>query len=153
MMTCQLHSTNHRLSFVTYGDIHALLSDSLEAAHDILLHLHELRELLGQVRAEGATGIATKGVSWETSARALQTIELHELFTAVCRKGRRCVVVGGFTHRNCSFRRIDRTWLRTAAGEHSGNAILVSNFGVLSCVAPRRTWSWEAVGALVWRIE
>jgi hypothetical protein len=47
----------------TYGDIHALLSDSLEAAHDILLHLHKLRELLGQVRAEGATGIATKGVS------------------------------------------------------------------------------------------
>lgn len=49
--------------FKTYSDIHALLGNGLEAAHNILLHLDELGKLLGQVRAEGATGIAAKGVA------------------------------------------------------------------------------------------
>ncbi len=47
----------------TYGDVHALLGDSLEAAHNILLHLDELGELLGQVGAKCTTGIAAKGVA------------------------------------------------------------------------------------------
>ena len=47
----------------TYGDIHALLGDSLETAHDVLLHLDELRKLLGQVGAESATGVATESMA------------------------------------------------------------------------------------------
>lgn len=49
----------------TYGDIHALLGNSLETAHDVLLHLDELRKLLGQIGTESATGVATEGMAWK----------------------------------------------------------------------------------------
>ena len=48
---------------MTYSDIHALLGDGLQASHNVLLHLHELGKLLGQVRAEGTTGIAAQGMA------------------------------------------------------------------------------------------
>lgn len=48
---------------MTYSDIHALLGDSLEAAHDVLLHLDELGELLGQIRAKGTTGVAAESMA------------------------------------------------------------------------------------------
>lgn len=47
----------------TYGDIHALLGDSLQASHHVLLHLDELSELLGQIGAESTTGIAAQGMA------------------------------------------------------------------------------------------
>lgn len=47
----------------TYSNVHALLGDSLETAHDVLLHLDELRKFFGQVGAEGATGVAAEGMA------------------------------------------------------------------------------------------
>ena len=47
----------------TYSNFHSLSSDKLHAAHDILLHLHELGELLGQVWAKGASGRFAEGMS------------------------------------------------------------------------------------------
>lgn len=38
----------------TYSDFHALFSHRFETAHDVLLHLHQLRQLLSQIRAESA---------------------------------------------------------------------------------------------------
>lgn len=38
---------------ITYCNLHALSSDQLHGAHDVLLHLHQLRELLREVWAEG----------------------------------------------------------------------------------------------------
>jgi hypothetical protein len=40
--------------FSTYSNLHALATDKLHGAHDVLLHLYELGELLCEVRAEGA---------------------------------------------------------------------------------------------------
>ena len=40
--------------FSTYSNLHTLATDKLHGAHDVLLHLYELRELLREVRAEGA---------------------------------------------------------------------------------------------------
>lgn len=45
------------------GDIHALLGNGLETAHNVLLHLDELGELLGQVRAKGATSVAAESMA------------------------------------------------------------------------------------------
>lgn len=39
-----------------YSDLHALTANELHGAHDVLLHLHKLRELLRKVGAEG-TGV------------------------------------------------------------------------------------------------
>jgi len=52
-----------QLEGTTYGNLHALLSDHLHAAHHILLHLNELGELLGQVGTEGATGVAAESMA------------------------------------------------------------------------------------------
>jgi hypothetical protein len=60
-------------SIGTYSDVHALLGDSLQASHYVLLHLDKLRQLLGQIGAEGTAGIAAKRmacirvVSWAIS--------------------------------------------------------------------------------------
>jgi hypothetical protein len=52
--------------FSTYSNLHALATDKLHGAHDVLLHLYELRELLREIRAEGARvdGLA-EVVAWE----------------------------------------------------------------------------------------
>jgi hypothetical protein len=52
--------------FSTYSNLHTLATDELHGAHDVLLHLYELRELLREVRAEGARvdGLA-EVVAWE----------------------------------------------------------------------------------------
>jgi hypothetical protein len=39
-----------------YSDFHTLTADKFHAAHDVLLHLDELGELLCEVGAEGAGG-------------------------------------------------------------------------------------------------
>ena len=39
-----------------YCDLHTLTANELHGAHDVLLHLHELGELLCEVGAEG-TGV------------------------------------------------------------------------------------------------
>jgi hypothetical protein len=48
---------------LTYSDFHALPSDELHAAHDVLLHLDELRQLFGEIGTEGTGGILTEGMS------------------------------------------------------------------------------------------
>ena len=40
--------------FSTYSNLHTLATDQLHGAHDVLLHLHELGELLRKIGAEGA---------------------------------------------------------------------------------------------------
>jgi hypothetical protein len=54
----------NRASIITYSDFHALPGDELHAAHNILLHLDELRQLLGEIGAEGTGGILTEGMSY-----------------------------------------------------------------------------------------
>lgn len=91
-------------AFKTYGDIHALLGDGLQASHNVLLHLHELGELLGQVRAKGTTGIAAQGMAYDTNEQIV--IDL-------------AVRIGFVTHRDCSCRRDDQTWWKREEGEES----------------------------------
>jgi hypothetical protein len=42
--------------YKAYSNLHTLTADELHGAHDVLLHLHELGELLRKVGAEG-TGV------------------------------------------------------------------------------------------------
>ena len=51
------------VGYVTYSDLHALPGDELHAAHDVLLHLDELRQLSREVGAEGTGGIFTERMS------------------------------------------------------------------------------------------
>jgi hypothetical protein len=46
--------------FKAYSNLHALTANELHGAHDVLLHLHELRELLRKIGAEstGVDGLA-----------------------------------------------------------------------------------------------
>lgn len=39
---------------MTYGNFHPLSADEFHTTHGVLLHLHQLGKLLGQVWAEGA---------------------------------------------------------------------------------------------------
>lgn len=48
----------------TYRNFHALAANKFHASHNVLLHLHELGELPGKVRAELTRGLATEGVAW-----------------------------------------------------------------------------------------
>jgi len=50
----------------TYSNLHTLATDKLHGAHDVLLHLYELGELLCEIGAEGAgvDGLA-EVVAWE----------------------------------------------------------------------------------------
>lgn len=56
-------SNNGREGQISYSDLHALLGYLLQASHDVLLHLDELGQLLGQVGPEGAAGIAAEGMA------------------------------------------------------------------------------------------
>lgn len=47
----------------TYSDFHALPGDELHAAHGVLLHLDELRQLLGELGSEGTGGILTESMT------------------------------------------------------------------------------------------
>lgn len=47
----------------TYSNIHALLSDGLQASHHVLLHLDQLGKFLGQVGAKSTTGIAAQSMA------------------------------------------------------------------------------------------
>jgi hypothetical protein len=47
----------------TYSDLHALTGDELHAAHDVLLHLDELRQLAREIGTESTGGILTESMS------------------------------------------------------------------------------------------
>ena len=48
----------------TYSDFHALAGDQLHTAHDVLLHLDQLRQLTGEIRPESTSGIFTEGMAY-----------------------------------------------------------------------------------------
>lgn len=48
----------------TYSDIHALPGNELHAAHDVLLHLDQLRQLPGKIGTKGTGGILTEGMAY-----------------------------------------------------------------------------------------
>jgi hypothetical protein len=58
----------------THRDLHALAPDQLHAAHDVLLHLDELRELPGELGAELAGGLLAEGVAWSVSIELVRCI-------------------------------------------------------------------------------
>ena len=39
---------------LTYSNFHSFSTNKLHTAHDVLLHLDELRQLLGEIWAKGA---------------------------------------------------------------------------------------------------
>jgi hypothetical protein len=47
----------------TYSNLHALPGNELHAAHDVLLHLDELRQLLGEVGPECARRLVAERVA------------------------------------------------------------------------------------------
>lgn len=47
----------------TYCNFHTLLTDELHAAHNVLLHLHQLRKLLGKVWAERASSVLAESMA------------------------------------------------------------------------------------------
>jgi hypothetical protein len=47
----------------TYSNFHAFAADKLHAAHNVLLHLHKLRELLCEIRAELAGSLTTDSMA------------------------------------------------------------------------------------------
>jgi hypothetical protein len=47
----------------TYSDFHALTTNKFHAAHNVLFHLHELGELLCEIWAELACGLATESMT------------------------------------------------------------------------------------------
>lgn len=52
---------------MTYSDFHALARDKLHTAHNVLLHLDKLRQLAGEIGAEGAGGVFTEGMACRES--------------------------------------------------------------------------------------
>lgn len=48
----------------TYSDFHALPGDELHAAHGVLFHLDELRQLLGEIGSEGTGGVLAESMAW-----------------------------------------------------------------------------------------
>jgi hypothetical protein len=52
----------------TYSDFHALPGDELHAAHGVLFHLDELRQLLGEVGSEGTGGVLAEGMAYSQDA-------------------------------------------------------------------------------------
>lgn len=48
----------------TYCDLHSFSTDKLHRAHDVLLHLDQLRQLLGKIGAESASGISAEAVAY-----------------------------------------------------------------------------------------
>lgn len=47
----------------TYSNLHALTSDKFHAAHDVLLHLDELGEFLGEVGTESTGRSFSEGMA------------------------------------------------------------------------------------------
>lgn len=50
----------------TYGSFHPLSCNQLHTAHDVLLHLDQLREFPGQVGTESPGGVLTEGMACST---------------------------------------------------------------------------------------
>ena len=48
-----------------YSDLHALPGNKFHAAHDVLLHLDQLRKLLRQIRSKCAGRLVAEGVAWK----------------------------------------------------------------------------------------
>jgi hypothetical protein len=53
----------------SYGNLHALTGNQLHAAHHVLLHLYQLRQLLCEVGAERTRRLVAEGVACEEGAR------------------------------------------------------------------------------------
>jgi hypothetical protein len=49
---------------VTYSNFHALAANKFHASHNVLLHLHELGELLCKIWAELAGGLFAEGMAY-----------------------------------------------------------------------------------------
>jgi hypothetical protein len=49
---------------VTHSNFHALTTNQLHASHNVLLHLHELGELLCEIWAELAGGSVTESMAY-----------------------------------------------------------------------------------------
>lgn len=47
-----------------YRHLHPLSAHQFHATHDVLFHLHELRQLLGEIRAEGTGGLPAEGMPY-----------------------------------------------------------------------------------------
>jgi len=52
-----------------YSNLHSLTSNKLHGAHDVLLHLHQLRELLCEVWAKGTGSGFTKCMAYTASEK------------------------------------------------------------------------------------
>ncbi len=48
---------------MTYSDLHALTANKFHAAHNVLLHLHELGELLCEIWAELAGSLLAESMA------------------------------------------------------------------------------------------
>lgn len=57
----------------TYGSLHPLSCDQLHTAHDVLLHLDQLRELPGQVGTESTGGVLTEGMACSSLSASSQS--------------------------------------------------------------------------------
>jgi hypothetical protein len=49
---------------ITYSNFHALTANKLHASHNVLLHLHQLGELLCEVWAELAGGLLAESMAY-----------------------------------------------------------------------------------------
>ena len=87
----------------TYCDLHSLSADELHRAHDVLLHLHKLRQLLGKIGTESASGISAERVAYKV-------LEVNN------------ATVVGVSYQCCSCRRIYQPWWRMMVEEGSGSA-------------------------------
>lgn len=112
-----------------YGNIHSLLSDSLQTAHDIFLHLYELGELLGEIGPEGTTGIAAQGMACSESVMSWKLGSLsHSVIEACVRIGRKGIHVW-LTYRSCPCRRVGRPWwMMGEAGRSIGSQYCNNGF-------------------------
>lgn len=55
-----------RAERIAYSDLHALAANELHAAHNVLLHLDKLGELLCKIWSELTGSLAAKGMAWNS---------------------------------------------------------------------------------------
>ena len=107
--------------YEAYSNLHALTANELHGAHDVLLHLHKLRQLLGKIGTESASGISAERVTF---------VMLVVKDATVTTRAYQC----------CSCRRIYQPWWKTTGEEGFGSAMQWV----------RATGAWSMCGAF-WR--
>ena len=60
-MLVRIHSSDDLR--MTYSDFHSLTSNEFHAAHDVLLHLDQLRQLLRQIWPEGSGSLSSENMT------------------------------------------------------------------------------------------